>query len=166
LKDIKQHNENLCSIAGIENTFSGRNIIREFLNKLLPETVLIIAQAQRPYYEPEFLEKSILRISSEFENSEIDEDWFSLSFKYYAKENNDSFIQIFSEIWFDYEQAVFSFFVTGQQMQLYKNLNIDGRMSWKDITASSPSYVLCKGAEEDVLWIGKSVDLNFDGFIV
>ncbi|HEX9963078.1 MAG TPA: hypothetical protein VGB00_19245, partial [Pyrinomonadaceae bacterium] len=108
MKDINRHNENLRSAAGVGNTFSGKNIIRDVLNKLLPETTIVIAQIQRPYYESEFLEKSIIKISSELQNLEIDENWFSLSFKYYPKENNDGFIEIFSEIWFDYEQPVFS----------------------------------------------------------
>lgn len=162
MRDVKYHNKNFCSIAGIENTFSGKYIIRDILNKLLPKTTLVVAKVQRPYYEHEFLVKSITKISSELKELKIDEDWFSLSFKYYTKEDNDSFIEIFLDIWFDYEQPAFSFFVKGQEMQLYKNLTIDRRMLWKDITTLLPSYVLFKGIEEKVLWIGKSDNLKFE----
>lgn len=162
MKDVYLHNKNLCSIAGVENTFLGKYIIRDVLNKILPNTTLIIAEAQRPYYKPELSVVSINNISSEFENLKIDEDLFSLSFNYYTKENNDSFIQVFLDIWFEYEQPAFSLFLSGQEMQSYKNLKIDRRMSWKDITALLPCYVLSKGIEDDVIWIGKSDVLQFD----
>lgn len=164
MKDVYLHNENLCSIAEIENTFSGRSFIREVLNKILPNTTLVIGQAQRPYYEPVLSIKS-MNILSKFEKLDIDQDLFSLSFHYYTKERNDDFVQVFLDVWFEYEQPAFSFFLSGQEKQLYNCLAIYRRMSWKDITGLAPSYVLCKGIEEDIMWIGKSNILQFDCII-
>lgn len=166
MKNVNYHNENLCSIAGFENTFFGESIIREILGKLFQKTNIVIAEIQRPYYEPELLKKSIIDISSEVENLKIDEDWFSISFDYHAKEDNDKFIELFIDIWFGYEQPTFSFFVTAQEKKSYQNLIIGNRMSWRDITDISSSYVLCKGIEEDVMWIGKSKNLKFNDIII
>jgi hypothetical protein len=159
LYDINYHSENLCSVAQIEKTFSGRYFIRETLNRILRKTVLVIAEAQRPYYEASLT--SLSQIPAELEDLRIDKDLFSLSFNYYSKENNDKFIEVFLEIWFEYEQPAFAFFITGQESNVYRNLALHRRMSWKEITDLSPCFVLFRGTEENVMWIGKSNNLDF-----
>jgi hypothetical protein len=166
VKDINYHNESLCSVAQIENSFSGKYILRDILNRILRNTGLIIATIERPFYTGQSSIAAISQISSEVKDLIIGEDLFSISFKCFTKENNDDFINAFLEIWFEYEQPTFSFFVTGQNTETYKNLEIHRRMNVKQITSLSPCYVLCRGIEEDVMWIGKSDNLKFDNVIV
>jgi hypothetical protein len=166
MKDIHYHKENLCSIARIENSFSGKYILRDILNRILRSTVLVIATIERPFYTVQSSIAEISTISTELKDLIIAENLFSISFKYYTKENNDDFINTFLEIWFEYEQPAFSFFVIGQDLQTYKNLEIHRHMYVEQITALSPCYVLFRGIEEDVIWIGKSDNLKFDDVIV
>jgi hypothetical protein len=154
VKDIYYYNESLCSIAQIENSFSGKYILRDILNRILRNTFHIIATIERPFYTVQSSIAAISNTSSELENLNIDEKLFSISFKYYTKENNDDFINLFLEVWFEYEQPTFSFFTTGQNTETYKNLEVHRRMNVEQITALSPCYVLFRGIEEDVLWVG------------
>jgi hypothetical protein len=100
VQDIHYHNNSLCSIAQIENSFSGRFIIRDILNRILRNTVLVIATIERPFYTAQSSITAISKNSSELENLIIDEDLFSISFKYYTKENNDDFIGFASKVRF------------------------------------------------------------------
>ncbi|WP_207622466.1 hypothetical protein, partial [Niastella koreensis] len=47
-------------------------------------------------------------------------------------------------------------------LKIKPNKIING--SWKEVTLLSMSYILFKGIEDDVLWIGKSKDLEFPDF--
>jgi len=65
-------------------------------------------------------------------------------------------INLLPLIWFHYQHVAFSFFRSSG------NKFITKVMSWKDITQKETSYVMFKGAEDDVVWIGKSKELKFD----
>lgn len=166
MKDIHYHSENLCSVAQIENSFSGKYILRDILNRILRNTVLVIASIERPFHTVQSSIVTISQIYSELRDLIIDENLFSISFKYYTKENNDEFINTFLEIWFEYEQPTFSFFVIGQNIKTYNTLEINRRMNIEQIASLSPCYILCRGIEEDVIWVGKSENLKFDDVIV
>lgn len=158
MQNAKIHNDNLCSIKGIKNTFLGNSFVKDILNTTLMQTSLVVANIQRPYHES----NDIFNMLNEFENLKIDEDWFSISFKYKVKNKNDNFIRAFLETWFVYEQPSFTFFVAGQDFGSYENLNISRRMNWKEIIEISNCFIFFKGVEEDVIWIGKSTNLQFD----
>jgi len=162
MKDINYHGDNLCSIAGIENTFFGKGVIRELLKNLLRESVVVVAEIQRPYDDAWLLRKKIYDISSDIQNLKIDSDCFAVSFDYIVKEENEEFIKLFVDLWFSYEQPTFSFFLLKQGQELFNSLIIGKRLSWQKVTEISTLYTLFKSVEEDVIWIGKSKNLGFE----
>lgn len=84
------------------------------------------------------------------------------SFKYtdfellfYTNNIDDHLVEILLLLWFAYEHTAFCFFVK-------EEIEFDiKRKSWYEITTSFKSYVLFRGDEEDVVWIGKSDELKF-----
>lgn len=163
MKDIYYHkNENLCSIGRIGDTISGKSIIREVLNVILPKTELVFAKIERPNYESMPSIKSVAEISSEIEELKFPEEGYSMTFKYYPKADNDNFIKTLSRLWLDHEQPTFSFFLPGQEPQFYKDLHVGRQLAWDEVTALAPCYIVYKGIQEDVLWIGWSDNLEFE----
>lgn len=93
--------------------------------------------------------KTISNINCNFKSSD-----FEISFS--SANPNKSLFEFLPMIWFAYEHVSFSFFIENE-------IEFDTkRKSWEEITSRFKSYMLFKGAEEDVIWIGKSNDLKFD----
>jgi hypothetical protein len=59
-------------------------------------------------------------------------------------------------IWFHYQYVSFTF---SHNCAIKFNIKM---LPWYAVTTKVSSYVLFKGAEEDVVWIGKSKELKFD----
>jgi hypothetical protein len=163
MRDISFHNKNNCSIAGIS-----KYIIRDILNRMLATTKSVVATVERPYYKIELSINSISNILGNIEELKIADNLFSVSFIYDVIEDNSKFIETFIDIWFEYEQPCFCFFVSKQSSEVCKHWFDDKnrfRYYVNEIVDKSPCYVIYKGIEEDVMWIEKSKTLEFNGII-
>jgi hypothetical protein len=156
MKELKIHNNekgNLLSIKPVDDTYSDRSYFIIIITTLFALTKgCFHVQASRPNYNTIDLAiqlKGILSSNCNFRYTD-----FEISFcNTKAEENLLEFLPL---IWFAYEHISISFFIENK-------IEIDiKRKSWDEITKSSKSYVLFKGVEEDVIWIGKSSELEFD----
>lgn len=154
MKDRRVHrNDNLMSIKPIENIYSDRGYLASIIKKLLALTNgSFYLEVSRPNYETSNLVtqlKTISNINCSFKSSNIE-----ISFS--SANPDKSLFEFLPMIWFAYEHVSFSFFIENE-------IEFDTkRKSWEEITSRFKSYMLFKGAEEDVIWIGKSNDLKFD----
>ena len=152
MKNINQHGETLVSIAGIEDTFSGRYLFREIINNILPTASMIFAKASRPHFYPISMVTLIDKAAGLIENLSLDKDLFSVSFNYKTRTDNDELFYLLEELWFEFEQPCFVFYQDdGQAARTFKP-----DISWKKITETWSSFVLFKSVEDDVVWLGRS----------
>lgn len=95
---------------------------------------------------------------------EIGENRFSVRFKYSPNDELDAFVGILSGIWFSYEQpsAIFLF----DESENEAASNFTWRTDWKTITEKFKSVIVFKSVEGDVMWIGKSSEIDFDDFLL
>ena len=144
---------NLCSIKSIENNYSDRNYMESIIYSLLNMTHdRFYVEASRPNYEITSLEESLKHIMLDNKTFKFTNFGISFSDNRVSKE----LIEILPLIWFGYEHIAICFFIRNEIQFDIK------RKPWYEITENQQSYVLFKGIEEDVIWIGKSKELTFD----
>jgi len=73
---------------------------------------------------------------------------------------DDYMLELINKYWFYFEQPTL---VVCKDLKKFldKDFNSLVGYSWKDITKISDSFVLFRGVEEEVLWVGKSQALDF-----
>jgi len=156
MRELKIHSneaENLLSIKPVGNTYSDRNYLIFVITTLFTLTKgSFYVEASRPNYDTTDLVKQLKEIlngnrSLRYTNFEI---------LYWDTKVDKKVLETLTTIWDAYEHVSFCFFTENKTEIDVK------RKPWYEITTSSKSYVLFKGAEEDVVWIGKSNELKFD----
>lgn len=161
VKNIYFSDQNLCSIAGVEPNRSGEAILREVTAHFLATTPIVIARVERPATFA--IRPTALNAEStiKLKNLRHDDDWFSLSFEYYPKSENDLFLDLVIELWFTYEQPMFAF-LTKRVLRSMTQISASSQvLTWQEIAEEVSSFVIHKGIEDDVIWIGKSDELSF-----
>jgi hypothetical protein len=156
MKELKIHNNekgNLLSIKAVENIYSDKNYFIFIISSLFALTKgCFYVEASRPNYDTNDLViqlKGILNSNCNFRYTD-----FEISF--WNTKVEEKLLEFLPVIWFAYEHISFCFFTENK-------IEIDiKRKSWYEITKGSKSYVLFKGVEDDVIWIGKSNELEFD----
>jgi hypothetical protein len=149
---------NLHSIAGVDDSFGGRSQLREIINGIIPVTMSAHIEAKRPNYHSSATLAMIKEMSGEISDLDMTDSPFRISFTYPIKENNDQFITLLVDLWFEYEQPFFCFFQTA----LGQKRIIEPTMSWNDLAASEPCIAMFRSVEQDVVWIGKGDDIDFE----
>jgi hypothetical protein len=148
------YQNNLCSIKSIKDNYSDKIYMKNIVKKLSDLTTgFFHIDASRPTYEYNVTELAILikNVLNDADSLKYNDFGVLLS-----KHKIDSdLLELLPMIWFSYQHAAFCFFE--EEIKLDVN-----RKAWYDITKNSKSYVMFKGAEEDVIWIGKSQEFNFD----
>lgn len=156
MKDLKIHNKekgNLISIKPIANIHSDRQYLASIIISLLNLTKgCLYIEASRPNYNVNDIIEDLKRIF--INNDSFKSNFFEVSF--FCHEINDALLSILSEIWFAYEHTAYCFFVDDKI-----EFNVK-RKAWYEITSRIDSFVMFRGIEEDVLWIGKSNGLEFN----
>lgn len=158
--DSFRYGENLLSIKGLSEEFSGRSLFRTLLTPLLRLTSIVKVDSERPNYYPGLTKDSITAIGSNISNLALGSDKFSIQFDYVIDDQADAFIEVFSEIWFAYEQPKAIFIVSSIHQSTSNQFSRTS--SWEEVTNSLSCYVTFKSIEDDVMWIGKSSDMSFD----
>ncbi|MEZ0006277.1 hypothetical protein ABH942_001640 [Flavobacterium sp. 28YEA47A] len=148
-----KHDNNLCSIKSVDNTHSGEYYLRAIINTLLNLTGgKFYVEVSRPNYGTTHLKENLKQIM--VDNNSFKSSSFEVSF--FSDGISEELMEILPQLWFAYEHTAFCFFMENE-------IEVDvKRRPWHEITTNTKSYVLFKWVEEDVLWIGKSNELEFD----
>src|SRR5690606_12636176 len=161
MKTIRSDDQ-LLSVDGVEDSFSGRSKLRTLTNKVLSRTLSAYIEAKRPIFQPSFSPEMMKPPSEQIEQLELEDDQFSVSFNFHwtAQTSFDEFVKLLLELWCDYEQPFFCFFPSVS----YKRRKIPQNLSWKEVVALETCLVMFKSVEEDVVWIGNSTEfeIKFD----
>lgn len=156
MKDICTY-EQLISIKPVEDNTAGIKYLSNIIQNLLKvaDGGLYVYYCRPNYSVPSL----IVRLKGMLKESNIPfiADDFELSFVCNATLLSSGFVNLLSTIWFAFEQSSICFLSE-------KAINDNGlkRKAWNEITSMMKSYVMFRGMEENVLWIGKSMDLEFN----
>ena len=158
----KDYQNNLCSIKSIENDFSGRlyflNLLRRLTSNL---NIILYANVLRPYYEVEKTVAKINALRGELFELKISDDFFEISFHVIQSNMSDNILELIVELWFEFEQPLFVIAIDEEPAKVLRIIN-NRFIKWNDITETIEAYTIYRGAEEDVVWIGKSDELEFE----
>jgi hypothetical protein len=161
---INKHN-NLCSIKSIENQYSDILYFQYLFQRILKVSNLVTVQVRRPYNKVDDVVNKVNNIAEKINYLKIEHKNIALSFSYNVITDNEDFIEVCSSIWFGYEQPAFCFFsesITNDDI----NYILDNQMlAWYDITKLFSCFMVFRGIEEDVAWIGKHRNLTYDMII-
>lgn len=155
MKDVVLHigyNNNLMSVKPIDDIYSDRKYLSAVIFSLADSAKrTICVDTSRSNYEISNSYKSILS-SQEFSYGAL--DWNNLSF---CCDNTaiNSLQALLVEMWFAFEYSAYYFFVDKVPDYNFR------RMAWSKVVNDTLGYVIFKGAESNVLWIGKSQTLGF-----
>ncbi|AQX08381.1 hypothetical protein [Elizabethkingia ursingii] len=163
MKDIHVYNDKIYkgNLLSIRSSYKHLNQIEFLLEEIFP--ILhnqlpgcLFIECSRPTYEYDLSD-----LSTEIKSSIEDKDiyfFFSKSENHYSDNDfkNNEILNILPKLWLAFEYLCFRF-------TNVKNNNINDyyRRPWYEITSVIESYIVFKGIEEDVIWIGKSDNLEF-----
>lgn len=154
MKFIKIHTENLLSLKS-DNMLINNNVFVEILELFQKEVhgVFYIEGSRETY------EYDTKVIKYQIDKTLKNEDIFLYSdfeMKVKGVNINSELISILWRFWHAYEHVIICFLVDEiNKIDITRN-------AWYEITEHYKSYVLFKGIEQDVIWVGKSDKLNFD----
>lgn len=156
MKELKIHSKeknNLLSIKPIDDNYLDKNYLISIIRSLFTLTKgCFYVEVSRPNFDTSYLAlelQSILDRDSGFR-------YTAFEILFYSKHINEELLKVLSVLWFSYEHVSFCFLKKSESEIDLK------RKSWYEITEKFESYVLFKGVEEDVIWIGKNKKLKFD----
>lgn len=156
MRDIKVHkkeNNNLCSI----NFLRDGNLDDSFLERLfLSLSNLAVGNIYVEMSRPNYSIDSIVHLLEEettVKNLFIDH--FELSFYHSAHSLNDHLLTALIECWHAFEHSLICFSFGSKDVLFPKN------KSWQEYIEYYTCFVAFKGAEENVVWLGKSTNLDF-----
>jgi hypothetical protein len=160
MKEIKQHTADgdLISIASLTNCYGDQRYLALLISSLLTLTSgQVHVWLSRPDYDYD-IEKFVNLLKEAFPKIDllIKPEYFEVSFVTTAKEIDEQVLAILSKLWFAFQHASFVFSASVNSPFDVK------RRAWYEIVAEVRGFVVFKGAEDDVLWIGKSSDIQFD----
>lgn len=150
-------NCNLCSIKSIDASYQGRTYLISLIEKLLNLTDgQLFVEFSRPNYNVSQIVEKLMSFNSQIKNLSSKLNFQELSFVLDPRNCEYNLLDILSQCWFAFEHGTLCFFL-GKQFSRPSR-----EESWYEITQKSSSFVMFKGIEEDVIWIGKSDDLEFN----
>ena len=153
---------NLCSIKSVKNDYSGSLFLLDLLRDFSNYTNSVIVHVRRNNYITSAIEKlKETDIKLEINELKIDKNLFEVSFWFNNTNLNDEILRIMRDLWFAFEQPAFCFYMNQGQLENNREEIISKNLSWQQITNKSDVYVVFKGAEEDVIWIGKNNKMEY-----
>jgi hypothetical protein len=153
----QQYAGNLRPIKSVSNTLSDRNYLIALIEYLFSATGgYLYVEMSRPNWNTDRIKNRLQEISFISDGLQMSDEDFELSFSCKEKPLDASFLYLLPEIWFTFEHGVFCFFVDAESPMPTR------RSSWNKITEFASAFVMFRGPEEDVVWIGKSEDLAFN----
>jgi hypothetical protein len=164
--DIKIHkNENnqLLSIKGVDYDYQSKQYIFKLLNKLIQLAGYVLIKVRRNNYEHSSIDKLKKEGTSlGIKNLKVDSNLFEISFNFNTAKPKQELLPLIVDLWYCFQQPVYYFFTNEDSLEYNNEILLNNNFSWKEVVDLSSSYVMFKGAEEDVIWIGKSDELDFE----
>lgn len=163
--DIKTHkNENnqLLSIKGVDYDYQSKQYILRLLIKLIQFTGYVLIHVKRNNYKDSAIDK-LKKESTALGiiNLKVDPILFEISFNFNSSKSKEELLPILVDLWYSFQQPVYYFFTDEKELECHNEVLLSNNLSWKEVVDLSNSYVMFKGAEEDVIWLGKSEELEF-----
>jgi len=155
MKDIRIQND-LFSVKSINDNYVDRTYFVFLIEKLLESTGLLYVEANKDNYNITRTLESLKKQIHIIDNLQVGKRMNDISFSFYKEKLEIDMLHNIIDIWFAYEHCAFCFFKDKSTPLPEK------RKAWYDITKKTKSYVMFKGIEEDVVWIGKSHELEFN----
>ncbi|HFK5529480.1 TPA: hypothetical protein ACGZ99_003563 [Elizabethkingia anophelis] len=153
-----KYNKNLISIKSNYKHLTQLEFLLERIFSILHNQLpgCLIIECSRPTFEYDLNDLNT-KVKNLIENEE--EYFFCDSFETRYINNdfkNIEILKILPELWFAFEHINIRF--TNAKVI---NINDYYRKPWYETTKLTESYIVFKGVEEDVVWIGKSDNLEF-----
>lgn len=157
MKYIKENRKNLLSIKCDDILFTNNTFVEilELFKREGNGNFYIEGSRDTYEYDPYTIKYQIEKV---LKNGEILE-FSDFKIKIKGEDMNSELISILWKFWFTYEHVIVCFFIDDKNI-----VNLE-KKAWYDITEYYKSFVLFKGIEENVVWIGKSDDLSFEFLI-
>lgn len=133
------------------------------ISELLQHAGFVVVKNRRLSYKSEWLPGIDFTLIGT-EDLKICHDFLELAFSYKKNEREILFVNFLAGMWFDYEQPSFVFFTNLLEFEKNKTELLNKNLSWKEIVSLCSCYVIFKGVEENVIWLGKSSNINFPPF--
>ena len=154
--DFKKHRDNFCSFKFIgDHYFIRTNFIALLESHLTLVEGDLYVEIARPEKDVNGLINQLNSVNSIANSMKVAKDFFEITFTCKKDDINNDLLWQLSALWICFQHVSFV-------MTLKKgSFNFRNRLAWDQITAVTPSFVLFKGVEEDVVWIGKSDGLSF-----
>lgn len=159
----KKYDNLLLSIDSLEDNPQDNRFMSNLFYNLFYESKHIICINRRLNieYNIEDIMQNILEKHSSIKNIQTKRQYNFMSFYMdFSEEVTNVFFDIFSKLWFSYEQPSFIFIKEELKREDLISLQSKELFSWQDFTQTVDSYVFYKGSREDVIWMGRSKNLN------
>lgn len=163
IKNHKNENNQLLSIKGVNYDYQSKQYILKILNRLIQSAGYVLIHVKRNNYKHYSIDK--IRNEGEFlgiTNLKVESNLFEISFNFNHCKSKDELLSVLVELWYCFQQPAYYFFTDEEALGNNNEIILKNNLSWKEVIDLSNSYVMFKGAEEDVIWIGKSDELEFD----
>lgn len=164
--DIKIHNNErnrLASIKGVNDDFSGRLYAFDLFRNLIELSDCVSVCVRRNNYIISCLEQlKVLGQELRVHDLAASNDLFEISFYFDKGKAGDELLSILVDLWFAFQQPTFFLYLQKKDSSIISNHKMTHKQSWEEISDTFTSYVVFKGAEEDVIWIGRSETLKFE----
>ena len=160
MKDLNYHKSNLVSVKSItnqiwEDKIFFKNLLKHFLEDR--KHILMIGRLSYLPIKDSFI-RNVLELIPKKNVTINEKESNHVSFYYSVDPANDNLHELINDFWIIYEQPAL---IITDNIEAYLSINLE-RMSWVDLCSVTESaYVLFRGIEEDVLWVGKSYALKF-----
>lgn len=158
----KNDNNQLLSIKGFDYDYQSKQYLLKLLNKLIQFAGYVLIQVRRNNYEDSSIDKLKKEgVSLGISSLKVDSNLFEISFKFDAAKSKEELLSVLVELWYSFEQPAYWFFTNEEALENNIEALLNNNLTWKEVVTLSNSYVMFKGIEEDVVWIGKSEELEF-----
>lgn len=163
MRESTEQQEDLMSIADVGRNIEGRKKLIHILRLFSFGANGLVVDASRPNYD----DIESVRVASKVEysscNMDVSDDEFSFFFECYEKISSPEILHLLLLAWFEYEHLVILFRIRNEMWSVESESipRFGDRERWNSIIQNVVGYVLFRGAEDDVVWIGKSSKLEF-----
>lgn len=153
----------LLSMDSVEDNTQDNKFLSDLFYNFFCESnhLLCINRRLNVGYDIDNVVHNILEKDNNIKNLQINRKYNFMSFYMDFFEGISSvFFNLFSTLWFSYEQPSFIFIKEKLKNDDLISLQSKESFSWQDFTQTVGSYVMYKGSREDVVWIGRSKNLT------
>lgn len=156
----KKYNDLLLSMDSIEDNPEGNRFMSNLFYKFFCESNHVLCISRRlsgNYNNMESIIHNVLEKDNNIKNIQTKRNYEFVSFYMdFSKNVKNVFFNIFSTLWFSYEQPSFIFIKENLKRDDLISFQSKELFSWQDFTQAVDAYVFYKGSREDVIWIGRS----------